>query len=135
MNLPVIVFLLFGLGIPLSAFLSGLYYIKKNQKSENRINRVVTQMTHGPRDTASLLHRLFMSGVLDLEDSKEIVEACDRITKEVGENPIPDNLGLSSDDLKSFFTYVSVHKIDLGTTPIHKIIKAYKNETTLNEAA
>ncbi|HIE65395.1 MAG: hypothetical protein ABGX83_08205 [Nitrospira sp.] len=135
MSIPIAVFLLFGLGIPLFAFLSGLYYIKKNKKSENRINRVVMQTIDGPRDAASLLHRLSMSSILDLEGSKEIVEACDRVKKEVGKNPIPDNCGLSSDDLKDFFTYVSVNKIDLRNTSIQEVTKNYKNKMTLNVAA
>lgn len=135
MQIGLIFILLIGVGLPFLSFLTALYYVKKTQGREDRINRVVTKMMDGPRDTASPLHRLFMSGVLELENGNEIVEACYRIEAKGEINPIPNNCGLSSEDLKSFFAYVSVNKIDLSNTPIQKVIEIYKNKMTLNPAA
>jgi len=110
-------------------------FIKKYKKREDRINRVVTQTMDGPHDAPSLLHQLSMSSVHDLENSKEIFEACDRVKQEAGKSPIPDHWDLSLDDLKPFFTYVIVNRIDLRSTPIQKVIKSYKDKMTLNAAA
>ena len=120
-----------GIGLPLLTFMSGLYSLKKNKDRENRINRVVTKIMDSPCDTTSVFHRLLTSGVLDLETGKEIIEACSRIEAQGGKNPIPDNSGLSLDDLKPFFTYVSVNKTYLSDTPIQKVIKIYKDKMTL----
>ena len=92
-------------------------------------------MMNGFADITTLLHRLFLSGIFDLKDGKEIIEACDRIKARGGRNPIPDNSGLSLEDLKPFFTYVSAYEIYLSHTPIQKVIKTYKNEMTLKMAA
>ncbi|MBN4053162.1 hypothetical protein JYT92_00260 [bacterium AH-315-L15] len=135
MQITVILIVFIGIGLPFFSFLAGLYYVKKNQERENRINRVVTKSMEGPRDAASLLHRLVLSGILELENNNEIVEVCNRIEAQGEKNPIPDNCGLSSDDLKSFFTYVSLNQIDLSETSIQKVIQVYKDKRPLKSVA
>ncbi len=135
MTIQIIVILFFGVGLPMYAFLTGVYYIKKNKVSEDRINRVATQVIDHPDDTSSLAHRLFQAGVLDLEDGKEIIEACYRIEKKVGLNPIPEDCCLLRDDLKPFFAYISDNKIDLNNTPILEISQVYKDTMTRDEAS
>jgi len=136
MEIEIIMKLSAGMGgLLVLVFLYWIYVSKKKQRRENRINRVVTRMMDGHHNIISLLHRLFLSGILDLEDGKEIIEACYRIEAQGGKNPIPDNSGLSSDNLKHFFSYVSVNEIYLSQIPIKKAIKTYKDEMTLKMAA
>jgi len=135
MKIELMMMLFVGIVLPSLTLFFGLYLLKKKQRREKRINRVVSLMMSGFADITTLLHRLFLSGIEYLEDGKEISEACNRIEARGGGNPIPDDSGLSLDDLKPFFTYVSAYEIYLSQTPIQKVIKTYKNEMVLKMAA
>ncbi len=126
MSLSIIVILFFGAGLPLLSFLMALHYLKKNRKREDRINRVVETNFENPNKAGNPLQHLLLSGVFELENSSEIVEACYRIKEKGGPHFIFDQYGLASDDLKSFFDYVSVNQIDFNETPIQKAVQTYK---------